>query len=67
MPKKVLEVEISSTLHDKLYKIVPDPNYLFRNQEESAYKAIERAVEVALTRFLENLENRARARGIKKL
>lgn len=62
MGTKVLEVEISNALHSRLYKIVPDPAYLWKNRKEPDYKAIERAVEVALTRFLDDLENRARAR-----
>ena len=62
MGKKTLEVEITDTLHDRLLRIVPDPIYLWRNRKEQAYRAVERAVESALTQFLDNLENRAKAR-----
>ena len=59
---KKLEVEISDTLHDKLYSVVPDPAMLWRNRGETAYRSVERAVETALKRFLDDLENRARTR-----
>ena len=65
MGKKMLKVEISDTLHDRLYKIVPDPTFLWRNKGETAYRAVDRAVELALTQFLDNLESRAKARGAK--
>ncbi|MDP2919447.1 MAG: hypothetical protein Q8O43_04420 [Dehalococcoidia bacterium] len=61
MGKKTLEVEISDNLHERLYRIVPDPAFLFRNTKETAYRAIERAVELAVTQFLDNLEKRAKA------
>lgn len=68
MGTKVLNVEISDTLHDRLYKVAPDPVMNWRNTRETAYRAVERAVEAALAQFLDNLENRAKARvskGIK--
>ena len=65
MGKKMLQLEISETLNDRLYRIVPDPVYLWRNRKEPAHKAVERAVEFALTQFLNNLESRARARASK--
>ena len=58
---KKLEVEISDTLHDRLYRVVPDPAFLWRNRGETAYRAVERAVETALKQFLDDLENRFRA------
>jgi hypothetical protein len=48
MGMKKLEVEISDTPHDRLYKVVPDPAFLWRNKGETAYRAVERAVETAL-------------------
>jgi hypothetical protein len=63
MEKKILEVEISVILHNRLYKIVPDPAYLWRNKNEPAYRAVERAVESALTQLLDELESRANARA----
>lgn len=65
MGKKTLEVEISDVLQDRLYRIVPDPSFLFRNRKEPAYRAVERAVELTLTQFLDNLESRAKARAAK--
>ena len=65
MIMKKLEVEISDTLHDRLYKVVPDPAMLRRNRRETAYRAIERAVEAALKHFLDDLENNAKVRKIK--
>ena len=62
---KKLEVEISDTLHDRLYRVAPDPSVLWRNRGETAYKAVERAVEVALKRFLDQLEDKARERRSK--
>ena len=61
MGKKMSEVEISDALHDRLYKIVPDPTFLWRNKGETAYRAVDRAVELALAQFLDNLESRAKA------
>lgn len=63
MGTKTLQVDISDTLHDRLYRIVPDPDMRWRNSGETAYRAVERAVEAALKRFLDALENRARAHG----
>ena len=60
MGTKTLQVEISDILHDRLYRIAPD--MLFRNRGETSYRAVERAVDLALTQFLDNLENRAKAR-----
>lgn len=65
MGMKKLEVEISDTLHDRLYRVVPDPALLWRNRGETAYRAVERAVEAALKRFLDDLENNAKARRSK--
>ncbi len=65
MGKIILQVEISDTLNDRLYRIVPDPVFLFRNKDEPGHRAVERAVEFALTQFLDNLENRAKARASK--
>lgn len=62
MAMKKLEVEISNTLHDRLYRVVTDPAILWRNREETAYRAVERAVETALKRFLDELENKAKVR-----
>jgi len=62
MGMKKLEVEISDTLHDRLYRVVPDPALLWRNSGETAYKAVERAVEAALKNFLDDLENKAKVR-----
>ena len=62
MGMKKLEVEISDTLHDRLYRVVPDPALLWRNRGETAYRAVERAVETALKRFLDELENKAKVR-----
>jgi hypothetical protein len=62
MGKRMSEVEISDALHDRLYKIVPDPTFLWRNRRETAYRAVDRAVELALKQFLDDLERRARAR-----
>jgi len=62
MGMKKLEVEISDTLHDRLYRVVPDPALLWRNSGETAYRAVERAVEAALKRFLDDLEDKARVR-----
>ena len=59
---KKLEVEISDTLYDRLYRVVPTPAFLWRNRRETAYRAIERAVETALKRFLDELENKAQLR-----
>lgn len=63
MGKKKLDVEISDALHERLYRVVPDSAFLFRNRGETAYRAVERGVEAALVQFLDNLENRAKARG----
>lgn len=65
MGMKKLEVEISDTLHDRLYRIVTDPAILWRNRGETAYRAIERAVEAALKRFLDDIENKAKVRKSK--
>jgi hypothetical protein len=65
MGTKMLQVEISDTLYDRLHRVAPDPSMLWRNRHEPAYRAIERAVEVALKRFLDDLESRARARATK--
>jgi len=65
MGMKKLEVEISDTLHDRLYRVVPDPALLWRNSGETAYKAVERAVEAALKNFLGDLENKAKVRKSK--
>lgn len=62
MGMKKLEVEISDTPHDRLYRVVPDPTLLWRNRGETAYRAVERAVETALKRFLDELENKAKVR-----
>ena len=62
MGMKKLEVEISDTLHDRLYRIVPDPSILWRNKGETAYRAVERAVEAALKHFLDDLEKKSRTR-----
>ena len=62
MGTKMLQVEISDTLYDRLHTIVPDSAMLWRNRGEPAYRAVERAVEFALNQFLDNLESRARAR-----
>ena len=62
MGMKKLEVEISDTLHDRLYRVVPNPALLWRNRGETAYRAVERAVETALKRFLDELENKAKVR-----
>jgi len=55
---KKLEVEISDTLHDRLYKVVTDPAFSWRNSGETAYRAVERAVETALKRFIDDLEKK---------
>jgi len=65
MGMKKLEVEISDTLHDRLYRVVPDPALLWRNSGETAYKAVERAVEAALKNFLDDRENKAKVRKSK--
>ena len=65
MGMKKLEVEISDTLHDRLYRVVPDPALLWRNSEETAYRAVERAVQDALKNFLDDLENKAKVRKSK--
>jgi hypothetical protein len=57
---KKLEVDISDNLHDRLYRVVPDPAFLWRNRGETAYRAVERAVEAALKRFLDRLESGTR-------
>jgi hypothetical protein len=59
---KLLNVEISDTIHYRLYKIAPDPDINWRNTGEPAYRAVERVVEAALTKFLDDLETRAKAR-----
>jgi hypothetical protein len=60
MGMKKLEVEISDTLHDRLYRLVPDPALLWRNRVETAYRAVEKAVETALKQFLDELENKVK-------
>jgi len=65
MAMKKLEVEISDTLHDRLYRVVPDPALLWRNSGETAYRAVERAVQAALKNFLDDLENKAKVRKSK--
>ena len=60
MGMKKLEVEISDILYDRLYKFVPDPAFLWRNSGETAYRAVERAVEAALKRFIDDLEKKVR-------
>lgn len=60
MGTKVLNVEISGTIHDRLYKIAPDPVIKQRNAGETACRSVERAVEVTLTKFLDDLENRVK-------
>jgi hypothetical protein len=63
MGKKTLDVEISEAIYERLYRVVPDPVFLFRNSRETAYRAVERGVEDALTQFMDNLEKRAKARS----
>lgn len=65
MRMKKLEVEISDTLYDRLYRVVPNPALLWRNSGETAYRAIERAVEAALKNFLDDFENKAKVRKSK--
>ena len=65
MGMKKLEVDISDVIHDRLYRVVPNPTYLWRNSEETAYRAVERAVESALKRFLDDLENKTKQRKSK--
>ena len=62
MGMKKLEVDISTTLHDRLYRVATDPAILWRNRGETAYRAVERAVEAALKRFLDDLENKSKGR-----
>ncbi len=62
MGMKKLEVEISDTLHERLYRVAADPAILWRNRGETAYRAVDRAVEAALKRFLDDLENKAKVR-----
>ena len=65
MGMRKLEVDISATLHDRLYRVATDPAILWRNRGETAYRAVERAVEAALERFLDDLENKAKVRKSK--
>ena len=67
MGTKLLNVEISDTIHDRLYKIAPDPETNWRNTGETAYRAVERVVEAALTKFLDDLESKAKARVSKRI
>lgn len=63
MGTKTLQVDISDALHDRLHRVGGDPAMLWRNRREPAYRAIERAVDAALKRFLDDLESRAKARA----
>ncbi len=53
---KKLDVEISSTLYGTFYKAVKEPGGIIRSKDkkETAYGALQSAVEVALQEFLDS-------------
>jgi len=63
MGKKLLTVEISEELYNRFYSVVQPKGGPWRSRREAAYKAIESAVEIALTRFLDSLEEPDKGKG----
>ncbi len=53
MATRLLNVEISEQLHDRLYRVVGTK---LKGSKETYAKAMQSAVEVALSRFLDGLE-----------
>lgn len=58
MGTKKLQIEISDTLYDRLYRVVTDKKGRWRGSKQPAYKAIQTAVEAALQEFLNSLESK---------
>ena len=59
MGTKMLQVEISETLHKRFYEVVTKKGGKWRSNDkkETAHKALQSAVEVALERFLSSLDD----------
>ena len=56
MGTKILTVEISDILYDRFDSVVREKGWRWRGKNEAAYKAFQTAVEVALEKFLNSLE-----------
>jgi len=58
MGTKVLQVEISDTLYQRFYEVITKKGGKWRsnNKKETAHKAIQSAIEVALEKFLSSLD-----------
>jgi len=56
-----LQVEISDTLYQRFYEMVTEKGGKWRsnNKKETAQKAVQSAVEVALEKFLDSLDNQS--------
>ncbi len=56
-----LQVEISDTLYQRFYEMVTKKGGKWRsnNKKETAQKAVQSAVEVALEKFLDSLDNQS--------
>ena len=62
MGTKMLQVEISDVLYEKFYEVVTQKGEKWRsnNKKETAQKAVQSAVGVALERFLSSLDDQSK-------
>ena len=62
MGTKVLQVEISDTLYQRFYEVITKKGGKWRsnNKKETAQKAVQSAVGVALERFLSFLDDQSK-------
>lgn len=63
MGKKTFSVEISEELYDKFYRVVVSKEGTWRGKKEQAYKVIDSTVEVAISKFLNDLEKKGDETG----
>ena len=62
MGTKMLQVEVSDVLYEKFYEVVTKKGGKWRsnNKKETAQKAVQSAVGVALERFLSSLDDQSK-------
>ena len=62
MGTKMLQVEISDVLYEKFYAVITKKGGKWRsnNKKETAQKAVQSAVGVALERFLSSLDDQSK-------